>query len=63
MLQYLLANAFKFSVRIAALIAADLTLTHAMQLEGYRIHLDELFIMSIVVIVVVRLWMPWSRDS
>lgn len=54
---------YKCLARLGVLLAGVLTLQHVLQARGYRTDFNELLVLSLVTIVVVRLWMPWVADN
>ena len=60
-LQYVLANSFKFVVRITVLFVSCLTMSKIMVNKlGYRMDLDVMLFVAAMLIVLVRVWMPWE---
>jgi len=64
MIQYLLSNAFKLFVRLAVLMAACLTMGKILTDElGYRMDFNVMLVAAAMMIITVRVWMPWHKDS
>lgn len=63
MLEWALSRLFQLVIRLLVTLAACLTLQHLIQAEGYRCELWTLAVGAACIIIVTRLWMPWSKDS
>ena len=64
MIQYLLSNAFKLFVRLAVLLAACVTMGKILTDElGYRMDFNVMLVAAAMMIITVRVWMPWHKDS
>lgn len=64
MLQWAFRHLFVWVVRLAVLVVAVLTLANVIHSQlGYRMALGPMFLGALLVIVLVRVWMPWSVDD
>ena len=63
MWQYLGRHAFQFAVRIGVTLVALLTIQNVVHQEGYFIEFKTLAVAAVVMIVALRLWMPWSKPA
>jgi hypothetical protein len=63
-MSWLLHSAFVWFIRLAVLVAACLTVQHLINEElGYRMEFQPMLIIALLMIVVVRIWMPWSMKD
>lgn len=53
----------QLGIRLAVTLASCFTLQQVIQQEGYRCELSTLLVGAALAIIVLRLWMPWSRDT
>lgn len=63
MIAWALRHVVTLAARLAVTCAGVLTVHQLIALEGYRCELSTLFISAAAIIVAVRVWMPWSKDS
>lgn len=62
MIRWLSWLAFVWSVRIGVLLVATWTMSRLINEElGYRMEPKPMLVAAILTIVVVRIWMPWSK--
>jgi hypothetical protein len=58
--QFVLWHLFVWSVRVGVLLGATLTMSHLVNEElGYRMEFYPMLVAAVLMIVTVRLWMPW----
>lgn len=50
-------------VRGVVTLAACMTIQRITEAEGYRLDLGDILIAAACIIVGVRVWMPWTRDT
>ena len=62
MIDWLLRSTFQLTTRLVATLAGCWTLQQVILREGYRCELSTLLIGAVVTIVVLRLWMPWTKE-
>lgn len=61
MLGWLAVNAFVWAVRVAVLVGACFSMRYILATElGYRVDVPQLLLGGLLIIVTVKLWMPWT---
>jgi len=61
MIMWATGNAFVWVVRLAVLLGACLSMKFILADQlGYRVEFPQLFIAGLLVIITVRVWMPWT---
>ena len=61
---WLLHHSFVWAARLGVLFAACLTAQHLINEElGYRMEFRPMFIIALMMIVTVRIWMPWATPK
>lgn len=64
MTHWALYHLFVWTARIGVLVAACLTVQHVLVDElGYRMEFRPMLIVALMMIVTVRIWMPWSKGE
>lgn len=64
MIRWFLWHAFVWSARVGTLLAATWTMSRLIQEElGYRMEPKPMLVGAILMIVTVRIWMPWARSE
>jgi hypothetical protein len=62
--RWLLWHACKWFTRTGVLLASCWTVQHLLHDRlGYRVDLQTMLVIAVVMIVTVRLWMPWKEDK
>lgn len=64
MIAWMLQHLFVWAVRITVLLVACFTVQNIMTEElGYRMDFRTMFTVALLMIVTVRIWMPWSSPK
>lgn len=63
MLDWAARRLFQLAVRLGFTLAGCVTLQRLIHEEGYRVELSTLLLASAVVVIVLRLWMPWGHEA
>lgn len=64
MIRWFLWLAFVWSVRLGVLLASTWTMSRLISEElGYRMEPKPMLVGAILLVITVRLWMPWSRPK
>ena len=64
MIRWLLQNGFVWGVRIGSLLVGCFSMQHILGDNlGYRVDTSTLLIAATIMIVVIRLWMPWAPSE
>ena len=64
MIQWMLGHLFVWAVRITVLVVACLSMQHLLTEElGYRMEFQPMLVGALLMIVTVRIWMPWQPQS
>lgn len=61
MFGWMAGNVFVWLVRFAVLLGGCLSMKYILADQlGYRVELPQMFIAGLLIIITVRIWMPWS---
>lgn len=64
MIAWLSGNLFVWLVRVAVLFGACMTMRFILATQlGYRVEIPQLLTGGLLMIITVRVWMPWSSDD